>query len=142
MKTQRLAALGSVVVVGAAIIAGLVFVGPPSEQRMLRLDVQRVRDLMQLQLAVDSYWAEHRELPGTLPDVVDGRRLSQVPLDPASDQSYEYRATEARRFELCAAFARPSPAEDARNFWSHEAGRKCFSFEVTEHNLNRPPRPR
>ena len=132
MKTQRLAALGSVVVVGAAVVAGLVFVGPPSEQRMLRLDEQRVYDLMQLQYAVDSYWDEHRELPGTLPDVVDGRRLSQVPLDPASDQSYEYRATEARRFKLCAMFARP--AEDARNFWFHETGRKCFSFEVTDNS--------
>ena len=136
MNTHRLAAWGSVVVVGIAIVAGLLFVGPPSTQRTLRLDERRVADLMQLQYAVDSYWSEHRELPGGLAVLVDGRRLSQLPLDPSTDQSYEYRATEPRRFELCATFAGSS--EDARNFWAHETGRKCFSFGVTARNVDFP----
>jgi hypothetical protein len=131
MNARRFAPWASIFVVAAAVVAGLFFVGLPSEQRVLRLDERRIADLRQLQYAVDAYWYEHRELPGNLAGVVDGRRLSRLPLDPTSDQSYEYRATEERRYELCATFARPSPVEDARDFWSHEAGRKCFSFEVT-----------
>jgi hypothetical protein len=53
-------------------------------------------------------------------------------VDPVSDEPYEYRTTGPLEFELCAVFDRPSRPELAGDFWFHDAGRRCFAFEVTE----------
>ena len=45
MSVQRVAAIGSAVVVVASVIAGLFVTGSPLEQRLLGLDERRVSDL-------------------------------------------------------------------------------------------------
>jgi hypothetical protein len=132
MNTSRLATGVSVVAVAAAVVAGLTVIGSPAEQRLLRLDERRVLDLRRLAQVVSSHWNARQALPLNAADLVDGRSLTRVPLDPSSDEPYEYRVSGQSQFELCAVFDRPSRLEDAADFWYHDAGRRCFEFDVTQ----------
>lgn len=132
MNAQRVAAVGSIVAVVAAVVAALWLLGSPGEQRLLRLDERRVADLRQLALTITARWNERHVLPGGVAELVDGRYLSVVPVDPSRRVPYEYRATAERRFELCATFDRAARARDASDFWYHDAGHRCFAFDVTE----------
>jgi hypothetical protein len=80
---------------------------------------------------------ERRGLPAGTAELVDGRGLSRLPTDPATDEPYEYRVTGERNFELCAVFARASRSEDADDFWYHAADRHCYEFDVPDN----PVRP-
>jgi len=128
MRTQRIAAWAGTVVVAVAVIAGLVVIGTPGEQRLVRLDLARVADLRSLSMMANLEWNKRHELPARAEELVDGQSMTRLPLDPESHQPYEYRVTEAERFEVCATFSRRSRAEDDNDFWFHEAGHRCFQF--------------
>ena len=132
MSVDRLAAWASGVAVIAAVIAGFVLSGTPLEQRLKRLDASRVSDLQQLSYALDAYWEERQSLPGTLDVLVDGRRLSRLPVDPVTREPYSYRAIVEPRagYRLCATFALASDASAPEQFWSHPAGQHCYEFEA------------
>lgn len=132
MKVQRLALVGSIVAVAAAVVAGLLVAGSPAEQRLRRLDERRVNDLRFLASAADRYFEREEKLPAELDELVDGLFFTRVPTDPATRQPYEYRIVGPRQYELCAAFDRPSRPELADDFWAHDAGLRCFSFTVTQ----------
>lgn len=131
MSWQRLASAFAIAVVVAAIVARLVISGSPERQRLLRLDEQRVSDLRNLSQWVSSSYSNARELPEELAGLVDGRMLSALPRDPESGQVYEYEVLERRVFQLCAEFALASEDRQPDEFWSHEAGRKCFRFDLS-----------
>jgi hypothetical protein len=141
MNVQRLAAVASVAVVAAAVVAGLWLSGSPAEQRLLRLDESRVRDLRELSRAVYYRWEERQVLAATADELVDGRALSRLPMDPASQEPYEYRVKGAREFEVCAVFSRPARPEDAEDFWYHDVGRRCFEFDVTQQDRDDDDEP-
>jgi hypothetical protein len=128
------AVIGGVIalVVAAAVTAGLILVGPPSEARLERLDARRVEDLQRLSRLIDVYWAKHGRLPASL-DKVDSEAHADVIKDPMTGQPYEFRSTGEKRYELCAVFdreTRPGPYQYGEEFWEHGAGRGCFSREV------------
>jgi hypothetical protein len=121
-----------VLVVGAAVTAGLMLVGPPSEARLERLDARRVEDLQRLSRLIDVHWAKHGRMPASLDTVASEPRTEAI-RDPVTGQPYEFRATGEKRYELCAAFDRPSPLASrgiGQEFWAHTAGRGCFSLDV------------
>ncbi len=132
MNVQRLAVVGSMAVVVAAVIGGLWLTGSPAEQRRLRLDEQRVNELVRLSNAAQRRWEREQRLLDAADDLVDGQLLTRLPTDPTTREPYEYRVTGPRRFEVCATFDRPSRPELAGDFWFHEAGHRCFAFDVTE----------
>ena len=132
MSRNALLASAAVAAVVIAIVAGLILVGTPGEQRLRRLDGQRIGDLRRLVVAIDRFWDDTGALPPTLELLVDGRRLSRLPRDPATEADYEYRVIEGSRYELCANFDRPSAESD--DFWSHGDGEKCFSFDAATSN--------
>jgi hypothetical protein len=133
MNAHRIIVGAVIAAVAAAIAAGLLVTGTPARQRLLRLDERRVTDLNQLNWAVTQYWQEESKLPARLEDLVNGRNLDVLPLDPASGESYEYRATAPDAFELCAVFGLPSADVKPADFWFHDGGRRCFAFN--------PPKP-
>lgn len=116
----------------AAIAAGLVLIGSPSAERMRRLDEIRVSDLMQLSRAVDLYWKREGALPpslDTLTTVPDAPFRSTM--DPSTTQRYPYRAIDASRYELCAAFEAEDVDRDySDRFWAHGSGQKCFELDA------------
>lgn len=132
MNVQRVAAIGSIAAVAVAVVAGLIVLGSPAEQRLLRLDERRVNDLRQLSWAAEYRWNQDRGLANAAVDLVNSQSLSRLPQDPVTNQPYEYRVTGTRAYELCGVFDRASPAELAGDFWFHEAGRACFAFELPE----------
>jgi hypothetical protein len=132
MSRQRLIAGAVIATVAAAVAAGLVFTGSPAQQRQLRFDERRVADLNRLNWAITAYSQENRTLPIHLQDLVNGRNLDVLPLDPASGESYEYVAMGPDAFELCAVFSLTSKDVIPSDFWHHDAGRRCFAFDVPE----------
>jgi hypothetical protein len=123
-------ALFSALAVVGAIVAGLFVMGSPAEQRQERFDARRVMDLRQLSYSVTARWTQTQRLPAGTPELVDGQSMTRLPVDPVSKAPYEYRVTGQRQFELCATFDRTSPTHELGDFWAHEPGRKCFSFDV------------
>jgi hypothetical protein len=133
MSVNRLAAAISTAVVLAAVIAGLYLAGSPAEQRLLRMDERRVRDLDRLTNVIGSYTRQREELPDSLEQLLDGQLLDELPVDPATGEPYEYLCADTS-YQLCAVFAQPARDVDEFDFWNHPAGRHCFEFT--------PPEPR
>ena len=127
--------------VGAAVAAGLVMMGSPTEARNRRLDARRVGDLAQIARGVDVFWSRRAVLPASLEELAVELGSNPPLEDPESGQAYDYRPLDANRYELCAVFATDSAGEprgaNAR-FWVHAQGLVCFP--VTAETTEREPR--
>jgi hypothetical protein len=127
-----LLAAGGVAVV-ASLAAAVAVIGTPAQQRELRLDETRVRDLQQLQQAVLAFRRDEGRLPARL-DALPGVRAAATDMrDPGTGAPYGYRAPGGDRYELCARFARASPREGGRWVdadWRHPAGPYCYTRRV------------
>jgi len=138
MSINRVAAWVSAAAVLIAVIAGFIISGSPSERRLERLDERRVSDLKQLSWAVDAYRDQRGDLPDDLMELVDGRRLSQLPVDPVTRLPYAYQPLPPDRYRLCAIFELASEATDQEQFWAHPGGQHCYEFEVAERARRAP----
>lgn len=129
------AGVGSYILVGVgtvvvgAVIAGLMVLGSPAEERERRMDQRRVEQLEELSRVVDVYRAEHEKLPPSLDQLERDGRPAPGTRDPGTQQPYEYRVLEAEKYELCAQFQQASRTV---GFWRHDAGRQCFTLTVRE----------
>jgi hypothetical protein len=115
-----------VLVVLGALGGGFYLIGPPAEERVRRLDMRRETDLQRLRLAADLYWTRNRRLPATLDELHKDAGTNIYARDPESNQPYGYTVKGNDVYELCADFARQS--ELSGGFWSHPAGRHCYSI--------------
>ena len=112
-----------------AVIASLVVLGSPTNQRLERLDARRTQDLAAISRAIDRYQATQERLPATLDEL---QRNSDTPVtsaDPVTGEPYGYEAGEGTAYKLCATFERATgELESGRGgrFSMHEAGRHCF----------------
>ena len=139
----------SVFLVVFAIIGGFWVTGLPSQQRLMKLDQQRVSDLSSIQQGIVDYWRANKEVPDSLDILSDYWSPSDTFYDPETGEPYEYNVTGERTFELCAFFdtnsadhlyrggyemPRPSPVfpEGISQNWEHGEGRYCFSRTLPE----------
>lgn len=131
-----LAVVASVVVL-ASIVAAIAVMGPPSRQRLLRMDERRIQDLGVLAGQVRAWHRQHGRLPASLGELA-GEPGVHVPQDPATGAGYGYEALGEREFRLCADFATDT-AQVARAVgpfgvpageWAHGGGRHCFKRRV------------
>lgn len=131
-SAHALWAAGAAIVVVAAIVAGLVLIGPPSQERLRTMDARRVSDLQAAALAVDRYWNRHQALPQSLDALARERGEVFTVRDPGSGLPYEYHGNADRSYTLCAAFALGSAGNEPvqGRFWAHGQGRQCFSLEA------------
>jgi hypothetical protein len=116
----------------AAVVAGLVVIGSPSEIRMRRFDERRANDFDVIANTIQTYRLTHEGLPEKL----DG--LARVSLKDPLGRPYEYRVKDAFSYELCAEFdtAQDKTGEAASSrskFDKHGSGRQCFSLEARPH---------
>jgi hypothetical protein len=121
------------VVVAAAVIAGLILLGAPAEERARRLDERRVQDLSGIARATDVYWTRTSRLPASLDELRRETGAEVLSTDPASGAPYQFRALDGAQYELCATFdgeSRESDRGGEAGFWSHRAGRQCFQREA------------
>jgi hypothetical protein len=118
-----------VLVVGAAVGGGFYLIGPPAEQRARTLDARREMDLQRLRIATDLYWTRNKRLPVSLDELAIEAGTNIYARDPETGASYTYVVKAPEAYELCADFTRASARSD---FWSHGAGRQCYSITVRE----------
>ena len=128
---RRLAIVASLVVL-ATVVASVWVTGSPSAQREARIDERRVSDLALIRDAIRSYTQEHGALPADLAElkIQPGIRLPIA--DPVTGAPYEYVATGARTYQLCARFTTdtalqmPDDYQSRDVHWAHGIGRQCF----------------
>ena len=98
----------SVTTVIAAVVGGLLTLGPPTEERARRIDDRRVADLQRIAAATDLYWTRHSRLPASLDHLAAEPGVSISANDPASSESYGYQPLDSARYDVCASFERES----------------------------------
>lgn len=139
------------------VVSGFFIVGTPNHVRMLRFDEQKVQDLQTIQYQVVQYWQMKRVLPSEAVALVDALGEFTLPVDPQTNAPYEYKATGALSFELCALFNEPTPdsagrgAYAARDIaypsmgggmnenWQHRAGTVCFTRTIDPERYQTQP---
>jgi hypothetical protein len=129
MTREQVAGTVVTVAVTAAIVAGIVLLGSPAEERARRLDERRVQDLSGIAGAVDVYWTRNMRLPASLEALHTETGANITIADPATGTTYAFRPLEGDTYELCAVFEGESRDSDRgidAGFWSHRAGRQCF----------------
>ncbi len=147
---SKYAAIGSSALILISIIGGFFLIGSPATQRAIRLDQQRTNDLQTIQSQILNYWTQKAEIPKNLDTLKDPLFGYSAPVDPQTQQSYEYSVKGVYEFELCATFLKKSDTaghagkypypemamapyggdNPANNIWNHEAGRVCFKRTI------------
>jgi hypothetical protein len=132
---NRLFTFGAVAMVFAGLALAFGFLGTPAHQRLVSFDEQRLDDLESIASTLHERY-QTGGLPARLPENI-------TTVDPVTKQRYEFRRISATEYQLCAVFSTKLNAEpQATNVtwrprgWPHEAGRSCYSFDVTA-----PPSP-
>ena len=138
-------------IVASVLIAGMIAVGSPIQERNARFDARRVSDLQGIEGQVIYFWQSKRILPANLEKLGHDIPNYAVPTDPVSGESYEYTIQSESAFSLCARFDTednsqfrtfygdstvPVPAKkfpvgspDTSN-WNHQKGRICFDRTI------------
>ncbi len=137
----------------ASIIYGFFLIGTPATQRQRRFDEQRVNDLTQIQSEIINYWQQKSVLPVTLNDLKNSISGFTPPLDPETNQPYEYITSGINwpvgqlLFELCSTFKTSTmngggtvPSSRLKSpigayypyqqNWNHGVGRACFDRTI------------
>src|SRR4030095_1899714 len=130
--------LGSAVIaiVIGAVIAAIVVLGPPSQQRKRKLDQRRIQDLMNIERTVNVYWQRHKALPSDLATLSREPGFSPPTSDPERGSAYEFKVTGIDSFRLCAEFSFDSKEDPQPRYysvtgsWEHGAGRQCFEVSI------------
>ena len=115
----------AIVVVAAAIVVGLRFVGSPADERLRQSDRRRIEDLQAIGFAQDRYWRQYSEVAPSL-DLLAAEGGPPLSLqDPLTGEPYEYRTLQNDLYEVCARFDRGS-TDSMESIWRHGSGRQCF----------------
>jgi hypothetical protein len=153
-ERARYVGFGAAALLVLAVASGFVIMGTPGQVRLYRFDDQKVQDLTNIQYQVVNYWQQKQKLPDTLADLNDALSGNSIPLDPQSNQSYEYSVKGTMTFELCATFNAPTQADSPQNNgrsipiaapigptgasgadlyalpWTHGEGKTCFTRTI------------
>lgn len=148
-------AVGGLVLI--TIIAGFFIVGSPQQLRAQKQDALRLEHLQQIQWEIVNYWQQKETLPPTLAELSDPIKNYQLPVDPKTLRSYEYRIIGDLSFELCAVFATEGGSnagaamtttepmavregdKQLSDNWQHSEGRVCFERTIDRELY--PPHP-
>lgn len=128
------------VIIGVAVLSiiyGFYVAGSPQNQRLVRLDEQKVLDLQNIQSRILYYWQQKGSLPPSLASLNDPLSGFVVPKDPQTSADYGYQPAGAHAFQLCANFNQPSqnsdiPATSPDQNWQHGSGQACFDRNIDQ----------
>jgi len=137
MNIGKPLAIGVGVVAVVVVVAAIVMMGSPADQRRVLIDAGRIDDLNGIESAVREHAQEHDgKLPADLVALEGPGRVLQL-ADRENGKPYEYAVVDPKHFRLCAHFdtdtaKRPTiqyPASVPR--WAHGTGRHCFTRTLT-----------
>jgi hypothetical protein len=142
-KKMKISLYAVSTVVILAVIIGMMTIGSPAKQRAVRMDEQRISDLMNIQSQiVYTQWQNKGDIPETLDALKDPISNFMLPTDPETKQSYEYKKITKNSFELCANFKSESKPEKTKSMayrygvegenWQHGIGRTCFQRTIDD----------
>lgn len=132
-----------IVAVAASVVAALVLVGSPAQERRRWADGVRVEHLEALYSAVNRYYNERKHLPADLDDLRRyGTNLAAS--DPLTGRRYGYRVLMRDEFELSAIFSTNTLDDAGRRaasshyfypdrrlpFWKHRSGAQTFRLKA------------
>ncbi len=130
----RALVIAAVVVVVATVGYSIYVIGTPVQQRLIRLDEQRIEDLRSISHNVDRYYEFNGEMPANLFDLQGPQYSVQSITDPDTGRHYGYHLVGGVDYELCAVFNAESPErrDERRPFsesiWDHGPGLTCFAL--------------
>ena len=138
-------------VAGLAVIAvGFYVSGSPSDVRLRKLDLERVRDLHNVTFALTAFHYLNHRLPTVLDSIryEHRARVAGALVDPVTGEPYGYRVLDsaAGRYELCAVFQTADTTGgrggqfEPSDFWNHGPGRHCFTLTASEPVKPKDPR--
>lgn len=133
-----------------SLIGGFFIIGSPNKQRARRFDEQRVFNLQNIQSQIINFYQQKERLPENLGELENDITGFRIPLDPETNEPYEYSATTELSYELCVTFntsssqgitssVRPRPISKFdvnQQSWDHTTGRVCFSRDIDPDLLN------
>jgi hypothetical protein len=128
--------IGTSIIVFCLIVIGLFLIGSPSKLRNQNFDKKRVDDLSFIQSEIISYWQLKERLPENLSDLNDPLRNFEVPFDPETKESYDYKVISQEEFEICANFKTEQKIDETKpNFatpygFDHGSGNVCFYRKI------------
>ncbi|MBP7462438.1 MAG: hypothetical protein KBA26_14230, partial [Candidatus Delongbacteria bacterium] len=96
---------GVIAVILVAVIAGIINLGSPKQQRLLRMDSQRIHHFKTIRTGIETYWSRHHRLPANLDSLAQEPELFIESLDPEHQTPYDYRIIDSTHYELCAVFS-------------------------------------
>lgn len=143
-NVSRNAAWGISVFILLSIALGFYFVGSPAQQRLIRLDEERISDLSMIQSEVTNYYIQTGELPISMEELKNGFYNFTAPTDPMTNENYSYTVKDELTYELCATFSADSIETPKRSFayysdnWEHTAGNTCFEHKVSPSMVDEP----
>lgn len=129
---KPLAVLAIVVAVGT-VVASIVMMGGPNEQRRVRIDANRIDDLAGIENAVRAHVVEHGALPPNLAALKHPGRVLMLE-DREGRGAYQYTVVDKKRFRLCATFDTDTAQRPTTEYpaslpqWAHGKGRQCFTL--------------
>jgi hypothetical protein len=132
MKKNYLLLIITLLLVLATVVYGFVDGGSPKAVRSKRNDEARVTSIRAIKSAVDTYYSKNTRLPRSLAEIGDKFRNGGSLVDPETKQSFEYKITGDKSYEVCAVFATSTLGEldTYRKEFEHPAGQHCFEFNT------------
>ena len=130
--------IAATVIVVGTLAAAFLAMDTPGQVRENRLDLRRVRDLVQLSDAIEAWQRRHGALPASLVELAAQPGVSLPIRDPVDGAAYGYEPGTGSNYRLCAVFttdtARSDPDRGRLEYydgkWPHPAGRHCFERKV------------
>ena len=126
----RWLATGASLVVVATVIAAMLSMGSPGQQREEKMDRKREQDMQRIVAAINNRTSSGKPLPADLASLASepGRRL---PInDPANGTPYAYQLVGEDGFRLCAVFSTDTASRKRAAWvddeWLHGPGQHCF----------------
>ncbi|MEK7069521.1 MAG: DUF5671 domain-containing protein [Patescibacteria group bacterium] len=154
-KTGKIKLVAWVVSFGvlASIVGGFFIMGSPAVLRMKKFDERRVGDLQNIQYQIVNFYQRKGDLPTNIEDVKDPLSgFGNIPNDPETNVSYDYKKIGKLEFELCAIFGLDNNNNNNSNVsgknaiskpvrydtfgvfvnenWQHKAGKQCFERKI------------
>ncbi|WP_221795149.1 hypothetical protein [Aquisediminimonas sediminicola] len=131
MKVRGWTTAAFALVAGLAVVAALMHVDSPWQERRQRVDQAREQDLQQIDAAILSYHGNHDAVPASLDELSRYTHIS-YPRDPETNASYRYEVVGRSSYRLCSTFydaGTASPQDyGAAAFATHLAGDYCFAL--------------
>ncbi|MBX4189894.1 hypothetical protein KW791_01170 [Candidatus Parcubacteria bacterium] len=124
-------------VVAVALVFGFYKAGLPQNQRLQNFDDRKISDLSSIQYQIVNYWQRKQQMPPRIEDLNDPISSYMVPVDPQTNQPYEYHPVGPKSFQLCASFNYANKDQGNGSIpmganWAHEQGRSCFDRNIDQ----------